>query len=79
MLHYQPGRSRFAYWRVKTLAAAADTQPEYLELETWKEVDRVMTERYGQAFQTQFPTPEDRGKQFLEELAKKRDNPMDKR
>jgi hypothetical protein len=68
---YRPGRSRFANWRVKTFAGAADTEPECLTLDNWKEVERVMTERYGEAFRKRFPTPEDRGKQLLAELARK--------
>lgn len=72
MVRYQPGDSKHSHWNVRIFESEKDSDPPTLELQTWGDIDRSMTERYGPAFRKQFPTAEDRGRELLEEFGRNR-------
>lgn len=50
LLRYRPGASKHSHWLVKTFNSENDDKPQTSEFETWKELDRTMTEQYGKTW-----------------------------
>src|SRR3546814_458110 len=67
MLRNQPGDPGHSHWKVEIFGSEGRCDPQSFNLNTWKDVDREMTGRYGPAFRERFPWCENVGPELTTE------------